>query len=441
MKKFTNTICLVVLLMVLLSCSTLRNKEINYYENVFQEVMEITQRHIDLWDVDLYGSILLVDPQTKHIYANEPDLFGVLGSDKTLYTGILPDDVPIANTAIEWSEKRWAMVMLPLPIDKYERLTLIVHELFHREQATLGFEANNPEDNSQLAKKEGRVYLRLEMEALKQSVLSLLSDDNSIQNDIETNQHLTNAFLFRKYRQSLYPEAEYNENLLELNEGVAEWTGLMISERDNKQLRLYFEKGISDFQNMPSFVRSFAYYTIPAYGYLLSQKDDSWNKNITNTTNLIEYFISAFAINIPNDLQNTVEEIIDLYNGLSIIHEESIREAENEALIAHYKNIFIESSPFELHFVDMNIVFDPRNLFPLEDFGTVYPTITVIDVWGTLTVENGALLSKLWDKISLSTPIEIQGTTVLGDGWILELTDEYIIEKDEISKKYHIYQL
>jgi len=295
----------------------------------------------------MYGPLLFIDPNTRQIYANEPDIYGLLKSNRSLYTGILPDDVPIANTALEWGGKSWAMIMLPLPSDYSDRLTLIIHESFHREQPALGFEANNP-DNPHLAQKDGRIYLRLEFEALKQSVLSFLEEERSSQNIIEMNQHLTNALLFRKYRWTLYPEAENAENLLELNEGIAEWTGLILSERDNIQLRLYFEQGLFDFHKMPSYVRSFAYYTIPAYGYLLSQKDENWNKNVSQETNLTEYFISAFAINIPSDLQNTIDNIWDIYNASSILQEEIMRETETGTLIAYYKKIFLETSPLEI---------------------------------------------------------------------------------------------
>jgi len=87
----------------------------------------------------------------------------------------------------------------------------------------------------------------------------------------------------------------------------------------------------------------------------------------------------------------------------------------------------------------MKIMFDPSNLFPLEDIGTVYPTITVIDKWGTLSVENGALLSKLWDKITVSSPIEIQGSKISGDGWTLELAERYVIDRDQTRNNYKIY--
>lgn len=54
----------------------------------------------------------------------------------------------------------------------------------------------------------------------------------------------------------------------------------------------------------------------------------------------------------------------------------------------------------------MNVSFDPRNIIPVEDKGTVYPQIRVTDNWGILEVTKGALMSPNWDKISVSSPVK-----------------------------------
>ncbi len=58
------------------------------------------------------------------------------------------------------------MIMLPLPENKQKRIGLLAHESFHRIQPLLGFELNNTENNH-LDQRDGRMYLRLELEALK----------------------------------------------------------------------------------------------------------------------------------------------------------------------------------------------------------------------------------------------------------------------------------
>jgi len=40
---------------------------------------------------------------------------------------------------------------------------------------------------------------------------------------------------------------------------------------------------------------------------------------------------------------------------------------------------------------NMSISFDPRNLVPLDDVGTVYPNLRITDNWQILSVDSGAL--------------------------------------------------
>ena len=63
------------------------------------------------------------------------------------------------------------MIMLPLSENKNDRINLLAHELFHKAQSGLGFTQNNKESNH-LDQKDGRIYLRLELEALTKAVLS-----------------------------------------------------------------------------------------------------------------------------------------------------------------------------------------------------------------------------------------------------------------------------
>lgn len=331
------------------------------------------KKKIDLWNKDLYGPILLIDSKTRTIFSNEPDESGILKADGNIYTGVLPDKINIANTAINWNGKRWAMMMLPLPKNKYDRIGLLAHESFHRIQPSLGFELNNIENNH-LDQKEGRVYLRLELEALKRALKAV--------SEKELKKHLTNALAFRKYRHNLYNGSDVNENLLELNEGIAEFTGVIVSGRIKEQAISSLSNGIDGFIDNPTFVRSFAYHTVPVYGYLLYKKDKSWNKKITGKTNLTNYFIKAFNIEIANDFKDAVEKLVNDYNGSVIIEEETKREERIKKLIAEYKSKFIDQPHFEIKFEKMNVSFDPRNIIPIEDKGTVYPNIRVTDKWG-----------------------------------------------------------
>lgn len=394
----------------------------------FNEIKKASEKNTGLWNKGLYGPTILIDPRTRELFANEPDTAGILKLNGNIYSGVLPGNINIANTAINWNGKRWAMIMFPLPQNKQNRINLLAHESFHRIQPSLGFTLSNVENNH-LDQKDGRVYLRLELEALKKAIKS--SSEKELQ------QHLTNALTFRKYRHSLYSKSDSTENILELNEGIAEFTGVIVSGRNKAQTTTFFLNGIDGFFRNPTFVRSFAYHTTPIYFYLLYNKNKTFKK-VTAKTDLTPYLIKAFNVNIPTDLKTKVENISDNYNGAVISKQEKEREEKTRQLIAEYRSKFIDQPHFEIKFEKMNVSFDPRNIIPVEDNGTVYPNIRVTDLWGILTVENGALMSSNWDKISISNPTRKEDNKIFGDGWILELTDGYTIDKDGASGNYEL---
>lgn len=409
------------------SCAQKQRTKTDEKAAYFKEIKAATQNHNQLWDMNLYAPILLVDRQTRQVYANEPDTADILKPNGNIYTGGWPQNLSMANTALQWNGKRWAMIMLPLPEDKENRINLMTHELFHRAQPALGFTLSAA-NNNHLAKKDGRIYLKLELEALKKA---LRAGSNK-----ELHKHLANAFTFRKYRHSLYPESKKEENNLEINEGLAEFTGVMMSGRNQRQMVEHLVQSINDFYKNPTFVRSFAYETIPVYGYLLYGKDVNWPGDITNETNLTDYFIKAFQIEIPDQLKNVVDSLARQYNGQNIMAEETATAEKTQKRIAAYRKKLIEQPHFEIPIMidlkKLSVAFDPRTIMPLGDAGTVYPSIRVTDLWGILKVEkNGVLITSGWTKISLTNPVKIEKNKIIGNGWTIELNDGYAIEKNE----------
>ena len=91
-----------------------------------------------LWKRSLCGPIALVDRQTRLVIANDTVVakhFLRLGD---AYVTTLPENQYVANTSFPWGGRTWTMVALPLPKDRYARVTLVMHEVFHREQEALG---------------------------------------------------------------------------------------------------------------------------------------------------------------------------------------------------------------------------------------------------------------------------------------------------------------
>ena len=434
-ERFLVFYLLVTLIVVLVfSCQTMRpDREVKIsaphsaqedlsYEEVFEDLEDILKKDgKKFWNHGLYGPIILVEPATRKLYANENNNSGTLEKIGEIYTGILPQDVNIANTSVDWEGRRWAMILLPLPKDSIERRNLLIHESFHRIQPAIGFGDLEEANNEHLNTREGRTLLKLELEALKDA---LASQSERVQKG-----HLENAFFFRKERQKNATIREA-ENSLELNEGLAEYSGLMLSGSEREEKANHLLKSIDELYKNPSFVRSFAYHTVAIYGFILSEKHPNWHKSIDRKTNLTDFFIRAFDVEVPRTDDFSEIAKLNNYNFEKIQKEERVREERRLEKLQEYKARFIEGQTLVLPFQNMNITFDPRELFPLPDYGTVYPHLQISDVWGILTVENGALLSSDWSKVTVSEPLTIDASVIKGDGWKLELNDNYEIIKD-----------
>lgn len=148
------------------SSVNLSQEQIKKYSDVFKDLKEhlIKDSAARLWNHPLYGPMLLVNPKTRITIANEPDNKELLVKEGPVYSGILPDSIITANSGVEWAGKRWAMVKLPLPEDYHARLNLMIHESFHRIQPAIGFINLPITQNKQLNEKDGRIFLRLELD-------------------------------------------------------------------------------------------------------------------------------------------------------------------------------------------------------------------------------------------------------------------------------------
>ena len=240
--------------------------------------------HGQLWGVSLCGPIMFVDPQSRYVVANQADANGFLKAEGNVFVGYLPKDQNVANTGADWSGVHWTQILWPLPDDRRQRDTLIAHELFHRIQDRLKLPKLLSGDNAQLDKIDGRYYLQLEWRALARAL--------EARSDADRRQAAENALVFRAERYRLFPQAVQEERALELNEGLAEYTGVRIGNPvAGEELRATLND-LRTQSKAPTFVRSFAYATGPAYGLLLDRYAPGWHLQPTEEEGL-EDLLSA----------------------------------------------------------------------------------------------------------------------------------------------------
>ncbi len=385
---------------------------------VFTEAKEICERdHGQLWGVSICGPIFLVDYTDHVVLANQADAKGKLKADGKVFRGILPDEVIIANTPTEWSGTRWTQLIAPLPNEADKRHVLIAHELFHRMQPTLHL--TRPEaPNHHLDTPEGRFLLQLEWRALASALESSSADIR--------NEAITDVLAFRHERYRLFPDAAKEEGALETNEGTAEYTGVKLGLTTDAERIAYAVQDLSAFVTAPTFVRSFAYATGPAYSLLLDQAAPGWRKKI-ETGERFDELLSA-ALKLPESSQ-TIEQRAARYDDGKLRASETKRDRERKARLAAYKKRLVDGPVLSLPLKNTNYQFNPQTLVPLEGFGTIYPTMRLTDDWGSLEVErDGALVHDKGDIATVSaTGADSSGRS--GDGWTLKLNPGWKIEK------------
>ncbi len=397
-----------------------------------------------LWGVPLYGPVLLVHRETREIVANRADPEGRLKREGEVWVGTLPDSESVANTATDWSGGRWTMLIWPLPEDQDRRASLMLHELFHRVQDDLGLPAANP-DNAHLDEMAGRLWLRLELEALRAALES---------EGQEQARHIQSALIFRAHRHRLFGRAAAAEEAaLERNEGLAEYTGTTLSGRDAEKARAALREKIDRVERLPTLVRSFAYTTGPIYGLLLDQRGSAWRRQITAEIGLGDLLARQRGVTLPEGLKQEAETRLAQYGGEAIREAEGKRERLRQERLAGYRKLLVDGPVLVIEMQGAQVQFDPRNLQPLGEHGTVYPKLRVSGTWGILTVTDAALLHPSWSQVTVpaggigstaAAPVQGDGqigSTVESEGWTLELAEGWKIVPGKRSGDFELRPL
>jgi len=294
----------------------------------------------------------------------------------------------------------------------------MAHELYHRIQGDLGFRSGSPVGDH-LDSREGRILFRLELQALAAALRTPLSQRNI---------HLQRAIAFRQARYAKFPAAREVEEALEMNEGLAEFTGVYVSEVAKRDTGYLSRLADSATQLFPSFARSAAYLTGPLYGMLLSQQNDGWQRRLTAKDNLLGELRKWYRLKATKTDAAFLAKARRYYEGDRITREEDTREEQRRLREKAYLSKLVDGPVLELLFTPkMSVSFNPSILFPLGDHGTVYPHITVTDEWGRIEVKGDALMHN-WQRLKVSMPqLPPPGTTLTTAEWTLELAAGWMV--------------
>jgi hypothetical protein len=397
----------------------------------FEEAEALSRRDGGrLWGVALYGPMILVDAETHEAVANQADAEGRLAKSGQVFLGKLPPDVMVSNTSMDWAGVHWTMIRSPLPEDPDRRARLMMHECFHRIQDKLGMKAASPV-NAQLETREGRTWLLLEWRALEVAL-----EENGAQRRAA----LQDALLFRAYRHSLFPRAAAEERALEMNEGLAEYTGVRLSTRSISEMIVLAACGLRQAREQESLARGFAYISGPAYGALLDSSGVEWRSQVITNPDFAALSRAAYNLGPVTPSEAQAVKSARPYGGDYVIAAEKERENTFRERAAKFRAKFL-SGPVLILPVGkaFNYSFDPNETVPLDDTNTIYLSSHVTDDWGILDAPGGVLMIREAGRIvrlQVPAPAKLSANPLQGDGWTLTVSKGWVVVPGERAGDY-----
>ncbi len=367
-----------------------------------------------LWGVPVCGPLIFVDPKTHDAVANQADKEGRLTQTGSVWAGRLPNEFTPANFATEWSGVHWTMLMWPIPTEPRDRRRLLAHECFHRIQDGLKLPAADA-NNGHLDTRDGRIWLQLEWRALERALG---------ERGPGRVQAVKDALLFRAYRRQIITDAARRENALEMNEGLAEYTGYRLASANASDRRVAVIANLHDGPGKQTFVRSFAYVSGPGYGVLLDESGVPWRRTLKADTDIGALLANAYAVALPAASAASAMAAAKTYQSDELIEAENEREILRQARAADIRKRFIDGPVLVLPpFGKFSYGFNPNNVVGLDDNTVFYTYVRVTDEWGVLEA-NGALLVRengRITKVVVPAARDAAVASLKSDDWTLEL--------------------
>lgn len=398
-----------------------------FIEKTFSEIEQLVKsKKGQLWGINLNLPMMTIDQNTKEIIANKPDKKNLLIKKGNYYVGYYPKDKPIANSITKFGGTKYAYVGYPFPFPKSYLEVQLIHEMFHLVQDTLNLKT--PVYNNQhMTAVDSRIFLQLEWNALEKALASL--------NPEEKKEHIRYALKFRKKRRLLFEDADKNENYFEIQEGLPEYTGHILTSSSPEDYIKSIEIIKNVIKPLEDYSGTFAYYSGCLYGGLLYSYDKDWSKTFQVSDDFGEKLQEYSGISKIDTVVN-IDFVNVNYNSFNIRINELKKEQEKEQIINDYNRIFNDT------ILSVNLVNPNMKVFPtatktyLDTKGIVSQKIEIYDEWGKLLVTDGGCLINE-KQTSASVPaknIKVKGKIISTENWKLFLNNEWSLIN--IDNKY-----
>jgi hypothetical protein len=376
-------------------------------QGYFKDVQAVCEREGKrLWGMSLCGPMVIHDSRTQTIATSQPAPEG----PRPRLLGL---NAPIQWGGVTWAAYMWDTLVNAPPLHARE---ILLHELFHGiVQLKLGLAASE-QLNEHLDAMDGRYWLRLECRSLARALQESGVDRNTAARD---------ALAFRQARRMLYMGSAEKERALEINEGIASYTGVAAAAESAAGAATRAIETLAACDGDHSFVRTFAYWTGPAYGLLLDGLSPGWRQRIRGTDDVGVLLAGALTLQPGANAAAAASR----YGGAEVRAAEEQRERSRQERLAGLRRQFVDGPVLVIRGGGRG-GFNSMGAVVIPDVGTVFfgPYSHNTDS-GVLQAEKGVLVESNGSVRRVPAPARRDDTTLVGDGWTFTVKPGFVIRE------------
>jgi hypothetical protein len=368
-----------------------------------------------LWGASVCMPMVIADARTGTFATNQPAPDG----PRSRLIGILMGP-------IQWGGTMWAALVWDIVANQPPnvRNRMFLHESFHIAQMRLGLGVETVAAEH-LDTPDGRYWLRLEWHALARA----LRDSGAVRV-----QAVRDALAFRQARHARFPDKVETERALDINEGLASYTGIVLAEPSVEAAIASALEELTHMENGESYVRTASYASGPAYGLLLDAASPGWPRKVRASDDPATMLMRAMNVRPSAD----VDAATARYGGAEIRAAEDRRELQRQARIADLRRRFVEGPVLVMPGGGGGFT-DSHGAVVIPDAGTIwFGDYRIKGPWGALDANKGVLLSTDGSTRRLPAPVRKDEQTMSGDGWTLQVAPDWMVREGARRGDYEV---
>ena len=394
-------------------------------QEYFKEAQALCERDGGrLWGVSICAPMVIGDARTQTFATSQPPP-----------DAPRPEIIGLLNGPIQWGDTMWAALSWDTIANwpARTRAEAFLHESFHIVQRSKGIAAPDPgrlgpnvrTENEHLDSVDGRYWLRLEWRALARA----LRESGELRA-----QAVSEALAFRQARHLRYPDHVVSEYALDMNEGLASYTGTVLAAPSGAGAIARALDLLAEAEDGESFVRTFAYTSGPAYGLLLDAASPGWPRKMSTSDEPAALLMRALGVQPVADAAAAAAR----YGGAELRAAEEQREQQRQARIAELRRRFVDGPVFVMPGGGSGFS-DSHGALVIPDAGTVYfGNYIMSGPWGRLEADKGVLTATDGLTRRLPAPVRGDGATISGDGWTFKAAAGWVIREGARRGDYEV---